>query len=230
MCEKTTQEVQEHAVGQTKVKKSCSMDVVAPRRARCTTRCRLRSPSPRQHATRRTLLEGLADVISAPVPLEYARQGPRTLEQVSTELCRWTSRLRQPRIVKRCSHRRRLLKGSGTSRLQPEESQTAALSTIYRLRWCARRGRAGCARGAIPGAHHGRDVPCHETVEDLLAAVRPLPLREQLKVQLGLAASRANTFSPLVAATVGVVASVRSRSWPRSVGSRRHRSLCAGSA
>jgi len=55
-------------------------------------------------------------------------------------------------------------------------------------------------------------------VEDLLAA-RPLPLREQLKVQLGLAASRANTFSPLAAATVGVGASVRSRSWPQSVGS-----------
>src|SRR5260370_9888378 len=87
MCEKTAQEVQEHAVGQTKVKKSCSVGVVTPRRARCTTRCRLRSPSPHQHSTLRTVLGGLADVVTAPLPLECARQGH--CEQVF-DLCRGT--------------------------------------------------------------------------------------------------------------------------------------------
>src|SRR5258708_37779629 len=76
--EKTAEEVQEHAAGQAKVKKSCSVDAVAPRRASCTTRRVLRSP--RQHSRLRTVLEGPADVVTAPVPLECACQ--RHCEQV----------------------------------------------------------------------------------------------------------------------------------------------------
>jgi hypothetical protein len=72
--EKTAEQVQEHPAVQKKVKQSYSVDVVLhPRRDTqlASGSGLLSTPTLNtQHSTLRTILEGLADMVMAPVPLE----------------------------------------------------------------------------------------------------------------------------------------------------------------